>query len=52
MIFTVTPNPVLDRTITVDEIVLNEMTRAREVREDWGGKGFNVSRALDRKSVV
>jgi 1-phosphofructokinase family hexose kinase len=46
MIFTVTPNPVLDRTITVNEIVLNEMTRAQKVREDWGGKGFNVSRAL------
>ncbi|MCU0520610.1 MAG: 1-phosphofructokinase [Anaerolineae bacterium] len=46
MIVTVTPNPVLDRTLTVSEIVLNEMTRALETREDWGGKGFNVSRAL------
>jgi 1-phosphofructokinase family hexose kinase len=46
VIFTVTPNPVLDRTLTVAEVVLNEMTRAQEIREDWGGKGFNVSRAL------
>ena len=46
MIVTVTPNPVLDRTLTVSEIVINEMTRALETREDWGGKGFNVSRAL------
>ncbi len=46
MIVTVTPNPVLDRTLTVDEIVMDEMARALEVREDWGGKGFNVSRAL------
>jgi 1-phosphofructokinase family hexose kinase len=46
MIFTVTPNPVLDRTLKVAQIVLNEMTRAQESREDWGGKGFNVSRAL------
>jgi len=46
VIVTVTPNPVLDRTLTVAEIVVNEMTRALEVREDWGGKGFNVSRAL------
>jgi len=46
VIVTVTPNPVLDRTLTVDEIVMNEMARALEVREDWGGKGFNVSRAL------
>ncbi len=46
MIFTVTPNPVLDRTLTVPAIVLNEMTRAQKIREDGGGKGFNVSRAL------
>lgn len=46
MIVTVTLNPVLDRTLTVSEIVMNEMVRALETREDWGGKGFNVSRAL------
>lgn len=46
MIVTVTPNPVLDRTLTVREIVIDEMTRATTIREDWGGKGFNVSRAL------
>ncbi|MGC9521599.1 MAG: 1-phosphofructokinase [Anaerolineae bacterium] len=46
MILTVTPNPVLDRTLTVPNIVLNEMSRALETREDWGGKGFNVARAL------
>lgn len=46
MIITVTPNPVLDRTITVPELALNDVLRAAEVRLDWGGKGFNVSRAL------
>ncbi len=46
MIVTVTPNPVLDRTLTVSRIVLNEMSRALRTREDWGGKGFNVARAL------
>lgn len=46
MIVTVTPNPVLDRTLTVPTIILNEMLRAQEIREDWGGKGINVSRAL------
>ncbi len=45
-IYTVTPNPVLDRTITVPLLVENEVLRAKEVRLDWGGKGFNVSRAL------
>ncbi|MCJ7549316.1 MAG: 1-phosphofructokinase [Anaerolineae bacterium] len=46
MIVTVTPNPVVDRTLTVPRIVMDDMVRATEVREDWGGKGFNVSRAL------
>jgi 1-phosphofructokinase family hexose kinase len=46
MIRTFTPNPVLDLTLTVPTIRFNEMTRAADVREDWGGKGFNVSRAL------
>ncbi len=41
-----TPNPVLDRTLTVPRIIFNEMTRATSSRLDWGGKGFNVSRAL------
>lgn len=46
MIVTVTPNPVLDRTLTVPRIAFNDVIRATAVRLDWGGKGFNVSRAL------
>jgi 1-phosphofructokinase len=46
VIVTVTPNPGLDRTLTVPRITFNEMIRAAAVRLDWGGKGFNVSRAL------
>jgi len=46
VIVTVTPNPVLDRTLTVPQIAYNEMVRATASRLDWGGKGFNVSRAL------
>lgn len=46
MIVTVTPNPVLDRTLIVPRIKLNEVLRAAATRLDWGGKGFNVSRAL------
>lgn len=51
MIVTVTPNPVLDRTLTVAHIIFNEMTRATSSRLDWGGKGFNVSRALQALDV-
>jgi 1-phosphofructokinase family hexose kinase len=51
MIRTFTPNPVLDLTLSVPTIVFNEMSRAAAVREDWGGKGFNVSRALQALGV-
>jgi 1-phosphofructokinase family hexose kinase len=46
MIFTVTLNPALDRTLTVPRLALDEVLRAAALRLDWGGKGFNVSRAL------
>jgi 1-phosphofructokinase len=46
MIYTVTLNPCLDRTITVPGLVLNEVLRATSTRLDLGGKGLNVSRAL------
>lgn len=50
-VFTVTLNPGLDRTLTVPEIRYNEVLRARDSRLDWGGKGFNVSRALKALGV-
>jgi 1-phosphofructokinase/6-phosphofructokinase 2 len=43
VIVTVTPSPVLDRTLTVPRIVFNEVMRTTSSRLDWGGKGFNVS---------
>ena len=46
MIYTVTLNPSLDRTLTVPRIVDDDMVRATASRVDWGGKGFNVSRVL------
>ncbi len=46
MIYTVTLNPTLDRTQLVSEIRFNDVLRSKEVHLDWGGKGFNVSRAL------
>jgi 1-phosphofructokinase family hexose kinase len=45
-IITVTLNPGLDRTVTVPEIFFGDVMRADSVRFDWGGKGFNVARAL------
>lgn len=46
MIVTVTPNPSLDRTVQVAELVPGRVHRAAGVRLDPGGKGVNVARAL------
>ena len=46
MIITVTPNPALDRTLTVPEIVFDDMVRTSHSRLDLDGKGVNVSKAL------
>ncbi len=46
MIYPVTLNPALDRELTVPAIEFDEVLRATELRIDAGGKGFNVSRAL------
>ncbi len=46
MIYTVTLNPALDRTLTVPCFRLGELNRAGDVRLDLSGKGINVSRAL------
>jgi 1-phosphofructokinase family hexose kinase len=46
MIYTLTPNPSIDRSLTLPEIRFNSVLRSQQVRLDWGGKGFNVSRAL------
>ena len=46
MIITLTPNPSVDRTTSIPQIRFNEILRTNNVRLDWGGKGFNVSRSL------
>lgn len=46
MIVTLTPNPSVDRTVTVHSFEHGGVMRAFQTREDPGGKGLNVSRAL------
>jgi len=42
----VTPNPALDRTLTVPDLRLGAVARTTEARVAAGGKGVNVARAL------
>lgn len=46
MITTLTPNPCIDRTLSVEKFDLYKMNRVRVVRSDYSGKGINVSVAL------
>lgn len=45
-VVTVTLNPALDRTITVDKLVLGRVHRARSTVTNAGGKGVNVAGCL------
>ena len=45
-IATVTFNPAIDQTITLDRLIPGEVHRARSVRQDAGGKGVNVASCL------
>jgi 1-phosphofructokinase family hexose kinase len=46
MILTVTPNPMLDKTLWLDDLRFGATHRARRMATIVGGKGLNVSRAL------
>ncbi len=46
MIYTLTLNPALDRELVVPEFAFDAILHAGARRIDYGGKGFNVSRAL------
>lgn len=46
MIVTVTMNPAIDKTVEVDELKSGELNRLKNVINDVGGKGINVSKTI------
>ncbi|GBF10037.1 1-phosphofructokinase [Tepidibacillus sp. HK-1] len=45
-IITVTLNPALDKTITLDQLEIGGLNRTKEIRIDPGGKGINAAKVL------
>lgn len=52
MIITVTLNPSLDRTFDTERLQVGEVNRALRTHLDAGGKGINVSRALNQNGIA
>ncbi|OHV19767.1 hypothetical protein BBK14_28650 [Parafrankia soli] len=51
MIVTLTPNPSVDHTVDLDELIRGAVHRVQASRLDAGGKGVNVARALAAHSI-
>ena len=47
MITTVTLNPAIDKTLTIEDFELNKVNRVSKISEGLGGKGINVSKVLN-----
>lgn len=52
MVITVTLNPALDKTLTIDNFTLGTVNRVSNIRYDIGGKGINVSKVLKNFNIA
>lgn len=51
MVITVTLNPAMDKTLSVNNLSIGAVNRVENFREDIGGKGINVSKVLKNFGV-
>ena len=51
MIYTLTLNPAIDKTIVIEEFKRNQVNRSLDSRKDVGGKGINVSKVLNEFGI-
>ena len=52
MIYTITLNPALDKTVMVSRLSLDLLNRVTVLRSDPGGKGINVSKVIKKLGAV
>ena len=52
MIYTVTLNPAMDKTVVIPSLTLDAVNRIEEMRTDPGGKGINVSKVISKLGGV
>lgn len=50
-VLTITLNPALDKTVTIDKFINGGLNRVKGLRIDAGGKGINVTKVLNKFDV-